>query len=363
LAIPFWVKNSLLLNSKEILGGWDWSICREKPVRTGCQILVYCCLLFVAVTATACQDKDTKKVDLQELVSRIKSKTEARSNLFVGLSAKSNKTVSRNGLLEKTVEYSFSQLQIKTWRSELQAKVSEEFDQRIISARNEDFCFNASKEPSGDYVFWLLGYDQEIQEKIESNLWNQFPFALVPGYVNTVPLELFLTAPRLTATWITGLDDHLGKPVEGISFRFPYGGGIISGELHWLPEDGYLLRRILANNEITTPEGEVEVHRSVDKTISYNIVSGRVLPWSITAAFNNGRTVTHQISSVSDAVADPKYYTPESIGLATPKRPTEKWFVWACVAVSCLVGSIVFYVWGGAKNQPSQVAKNAPSTE
>ena len=315
----------------------------------------------MAMPLLACQDNDKNKVDVLDLVSRIKACHESRSDLFVGLSAKSNKTVSRNGLLEKTVEFNFNQLQPNVWRSDLSAKVSAEISQKIISVRNKDFCFNASKEPSGEHVYWLLGYDPEVREKIEANLWNQFPFALVPSYVNTVPLELFLTAPRLTATWITGLDDHLGKPVEGISFRFPYSGGVISGELHWLPDNGYLLRRILANNEITSPEGEVEVHRTVDKSISYNIVSDRLLPWSITTTFTNGRTVTHQIMSVGEAVADPKYYTPESIGLDTPKRPTEKWFVWACVAASCLIGSIVFFVWG-AKNPSLPAEKNDPFT-
>ncbi|MEQ1904791.1 MAG: hypothetical protein ABL888_11440 [Pirellulaceae bacterium] len=310
-----------------------------------------------------CQVDGKQEVDVQELLSRIKSKIDARRNLFVGLSATSKKTVSRNEVLENVVTCNFSQLQPKIWRSDLTAQVSDELVQQLVTARNHDYCFNASKEPTGEYVFWLLGYDQEIQEKIQANLWNQFPFALEPGYVNTIPLELFLTAPGMTTTWMSGLDDHLGKTVEGIAFRFPHSGGIISGELHWLPEDGYLLRRILANNEFTTPEGENVVHRSVDKTISYNIVSGRVLPWSITSSFNNGRTITYQIESISDANADPKYYTPESIGLETPKRPLEKWFVWACVAASCLVGSIVLYVWGGAKKQPSHLAKNDPVPE
>ncbi|MEQ1906369.1 MAG: hypothetical protein ABL888_19460 [Pirellulaceae bacterium] len=275
-------------------------------------------LLTIVLTSTATfafQD-----VDLEELVLRIKSESTTRAKLFVGLSAKSQQTVSNSEKIESKNDFNFNLSKPHQWRSDLIAKLPDGQLHQTVTARNGELCFSASKKSTDEFEVELIGRDHDTQSKFEFNLLNQFPFVVVPQTVLSLSLEDFLSTPHLKATWILDLVDHRTRPVEGINFRIHNQSGVVFGELHWLPNDGFLLQRILVKFEIPKSDGQVSIQTAADNTINYNLVDGELLPWTIISKNDNGRTITHEISSIGNANVDQSFYTPESIA-RTVSRP------------------------------------------
>ncbi len=92
----------------------------------------------------------------------------------------------------------------------------------------------------------------------------------------------------------------------------------------------------------TADQFSIESRTVDDITIDYKEMHGRVLPYLIVEDYANGRVSTSEILEVRDAKLDRDYYTAESLGLKTPRRPIPRWQIWLGLAIVCFAAGILF---------------------
>ena len=316
--------------------------------------LSFVLLVFVWIQAGFLQNRtvEAQQVNVADLILNIERTASERDILFVDLAVDSRQIREKDGEIEKELQFTFNQLDGDVWRSDLRTKVDENSEVQLVTMRDGDFSFNADDHAIGRFRYGKLGFDQDVQRKLRSSWRNQFPFAVDAMEICGVPLAKYLSAPGLIATWIPNLPPVNGRRVEGINFEVANQGVTTTGELHWLPDHACLMTHAMVMMHMPATRGRDAVNQKlVNTTIAYREYKDRFLPCRVARTFDNGRTITSEITEIREANSDRNFYTAESIGLETPRQPFARWKIWGLIAVVCLAMGIFFRKSGSSRNQ------------
>ena len=290
------------------------------------------------------------KIEKRALIDKISEQILPWNEIFRGLGVE---TKSSYPLKNRKVEIvtRFDQKSADRWRIDLQGVAT-----TLVVARNKQFVFDAVQD-NGEFQFAKLGFEQDIIQDLERKLRTQFP--LIGRTTHVAGLDILSLLSLKTTTideFSTIQPDDLGCTVERIRFRSALiDGRQVQGELEWLPDHGYLLKRGLVSldaksntqgTEIQTIKAADNPKKLLDVATEFRFFDGRLLPVRIVDQSNSSdAAIITELLQVRQSNPNLDYYSPESIGLATPPSPVKPWKQWAVLAGVCFVLALVFMRW------------------
>ena len=298
-------------------------------MRTFFFAIVVCYSCYVFDSTGRCCDDELGVDEVSDLIARVESPDR---DLFVGLGVKAKRRVVKGPRVEE-FDVSFDQLTRSTWRVD-----QDNGEIKICHVRNGDMGFKATAKKGDDsYSFSRIGYGPMIVGKQEKAWYSIFAFLDEPYLLMGYPLKDWL----LRETFIVkDLFRHSqdGFEIEGIEFERAVGGRKSFGTITWLPNHNYVFKSI----DFKEKQTDGTVLQLTNLRIEYKTVSGRTLPYLIVS--KPSENVERRIEAVEfiEANDDRRYYTPESIGLESPKRDTPGWIIWLGIAIVCGVLGLVF---------------------
>ncbi len=289
--------------------------------------------------------------DKQTILNRVAQSRLKWSEIFAGQTVQSRQYVVRPGeSTEKQVlfESTFHQLAPNVWRCDVIHG-----NEELSFVRDGGFAFDVRKKAgSPTYQFGRLGFDQHVHDAVAESMLVRNSLAMNPSHVFSEDLVDFLSIPTVSIQSVEK-KTVLGRAAERVRWTMaPFGDQFpraASGELVWLPEEGYLLERVVFRFDdtgATTSDADAADGAAMEFQFENDFdLQSDLIPIKTRWAEPAVEYVTELVSRAPLAHGR-DFFRAEAFGLSTPTNPNLWRLLWLGFGLLFLLSA--FYIWNRA---------------